>query len=61
MNCDEYTIIRELMGHIEDGSNESVTLSQDESTKTYDVRVGDHTYWGLTLLDALVKARNDRA
>lgn len=54
---DEYAIIQDLMGYVQDGSSQSVTLSQDDATRNYTVTVnGKNSYWGYTLKEALTKA-----
>jgi hypothetical protein len=52
----EWEMIQELMGYVEDGSSQTVTLYQDDATKNYTVKVDSKSYWGHTLKEALTKA-----
>ena len=49
-------ILRELMGYVQNGSDETVSLFQDDATMDYMLRVGKKTYWGLSLENVIEKA-----
>lgn len=50
----EQAAIVNLLGHVEDGSNDVVTIFQDDATKTWTVRVGQtRSEFGDTLSEAL--------
>lgn len=51
--------IRCLMGYVGDGSNETVTLFQDDATRDYFIKVGAKSYHGSTLSEAVKKAVAD--
>lgn len=52
----EQAAIVNLLGHVEDGSNDVVTIFQDDATKTWTVRVGQtRSEFGDTLSEALRK------
>ena len=48
--------LRELMGYVQNGSDETVSLFQDDATMDYMLRVGKKTYWGLSLENVIEKA-----
>jgi hypothetical protein len=48
--------LRKCLGYVENGTATSVTISQDDATKTYCVYVGKNKYHGDTLTEALVIA-----
>lgn len=50
--------LRELMGHIQDGSDKVVKLSQDDATQNYHVSVGSGTSfdYGFSLEQAILRA-----
>lgn len=49
--------LRKLMGYVQNGSNETVSLFQDDATMDYMLRVGKKTYWwGLSLENVIEKA-----
>lgn len=53
---DIYRPLRELLGHIEDGSDQVVTIFQDDTTRKWNVRCGSEMpEEGNTLLEALHK------
>lgn len=56
----QFDILRRLMGYVQNGSNDSVSMYQDEATSTYHVRVGtglrSKAYWGDSLEEAIAKA-----
>ncbi len=43
------------MGHVQNGSDTTVALFQDDATYTYHVRVGKTTHYGQDLFEALMK------
>jgi hypothetical protein len=52
----EQAAIENLLGHVEDGSNDVVTIFQDDATETWTVRVGQtRSEFGDTLSEALRK------
>ena len=48
--------LRKLMGYVQNGSDETVSLFQDDATMDYMLRVGKKTYWGLSLENVIEKA-----
>lgn len=48
--------LRELCGHVEDGSAVTLLISQDEATKTWVVKVGNTSYYGGTIGKAVKNA-----
>ena len=48
--------LRELMGYVQNGSEETVYLFQDDATMDYMLRVGEKTYWGHSLENVIEKA-----
>ena len=48
--------LRKLMGYVQNGSDETVSLFQDDATMDYMLRVGKKTYWGLSLENVIDKA-----
>ena len=48
--------LRELIGYAQNGSDETVSLFQDDATMDYMLRVGKKTYWGLSLENVIEKA-----
>ena len=48
--------LRELMGYVQNGSEETVSLFQDDATMDYMLRVGKKTYWGLSLENVIEKS-----
>ena len=58
-----YNQIRSLMGYVQNSSDTSVTLSQDDATYTYHIRVGNsannRTYWGNSFAEVIRKAVKD--
>jgi len=56
---DGWLVLRELLGYVEDGSGKTVTISQDDATKTWCVAVGRRTFYHEdSLYLALCKARH---
>lgn len=51
--------LRELCGYVEDGSSTSVTISQDDATREWCVRVGKIAYYGGSLTAAFNLAVRD--
>ena len=54
--------LQALCGHIEDGSNDSVTLSQDDATGTWHITVGysprkRKSFWGESFDEVFLKAK----
>ena len=48
--------LRKLMGYVQNGSDETVSLFQDDATMDYMLHVGNKTYWGLSLENVIEKA-----
>ena len=55
-----YDYLIALTGHIQDGSNTTVTLSQDDATHTKHITVGKQRFWGHTWDEAIRKAHQSR-
>lgn len=51
----EQAAIVNLLGHVEDGSDQTVTIFQDDATKTWSVKAGHVYQYGDTLAEALRK------
>lgn len=51
----EHAAIVNLLGHVEDGSDQTVTIFQDDATKTWSVKAGHVYQYGDTLAEALRK------
>ncbi|WP_324271116.1 hypothetical protein SOP91_00200 (plasmid) [Enterobacter hormaechei] len=49
----EQAAIVNLLGHVEDGSDQTVTIFQDDATKTWSVKAGHIYQYGDTLAEAL--------
>ncbi|ENZ5742863.1 hypothetical protein ACGWZF_004265 [Enterobacter hormaechei] len=49
----EHAAIINLLGHVEDGSDQTVAIFQDDATRTWWVRAGKREEYGDTLSDAL--------
>lgn len=56
MEKELFEMIENMMGYVGNGTQTSVTLSQDDATWTYCVRVGKKEYHGQTLNVAIRKA-----
>ena len=48
--------LRKLMGYVQNGSDETVYLFQDDATMDFMLRVGNKTYWGNYLEQVIDKA-----
>lgn len=51
--------LRTCLGYLANGSQQTVSISQDDATSTFNVIVGDQNkreYWGNSLEEALFKA-----
>lgn len=48
--------LRELMGYVQNGSDTTVSLFQDDATRDYILRVGKKRYWGHSLENVIEKA-----
>jgi hypothetical protein len=53
MNLNE---IEQLCGYVGDGSDVTLTISQDDATRTWIVKVGKASYTGRSMRDALREA-----
>lgn len=52
--------LRRLCGYIEDGSSQSVTIGQDDATKTWVLRAGNASYWANSF-EQVIDAATDAA
>ena len=52
-NC--WLKLKQLAGYVQDGSDETVKLFQDDATKSYFVKVGDESHYGSSFEEALSK------
>lgn len=50
---------RELVGYVQNDSATVVKVYQDDATKSYIVSVGNKTYWGDSLREAINKAHKE--
>ncbi|MDI1362557.1 hypothetical protein [Methylotenera sp.] len=41
--------LKQFMGYVQNGSDTTVTMHQDDATQTYVLRVGNSTFYGMTL------------
>ena len=48
--------LEELMGYVQDGSDTTVSLFQDDATMDFMLRVGKKMYWGRSLENVIDKA-----
>ena len=48
--------LRKLMGYVQNRSDETVSLFQDDATMDFMLRVGNKTYWGNYLEQVIDKA-----
>ena len=48
--------LQELMGYVQNGSEETVSLFQDDATMNFILRVGKKMYWGNSLENVIEKA-----
>lgn len=48
-----WKLLRALLGHVQDGSAATVTISQDDATEDWCVRVGKRTFISRSLETAL--------
>lgn len=51
--------LRELLGYVQNGSDTTVKIFQDDATYTFHVKVGSRLYWGDTFEQALDAAIAD--
>jgi len=52
--------LRSLMGYVQNGSETTLSLFQDDATKSFHIKVGNtRSYWGESFKEALQKAIND--
>ena len=54
-----YENLRRCCGYVQNGSQTTVTIGQDDATNTFHVKVGSRAYWGESLSQALEKAAGD--
>lgn len=54
-DAERWTVLRGLLGYVEDGSSETVTICQDDATRDWVVKVGKRTFHDRSL-DAALKA-----
>lgn len=48
--------LKSMMGYVQNGSDTSVCIYQDDATYTYHCKVGKNSYWGNSLKEAINKA-----
>lgn len=48
--------LKRLCGYVQDGSDTTVSLAQDDATRSYLIQVGKTTYHGTSFEEALAKA-----
>jgi len=53
-----FDLLRSLMGYVEDGSDTTVSLCQDDATRYYVCTVGKKSYYGESLKQAIEAAIN---
>ena len=53
--------LRNLCGFIENGTDTTVSISQDDATKHWILKVGKRSYYGFTFIDAFNEAFADEA
>lgn len=51
-----FDMLRECMGYVQNSSEQTVIISQDDATKTFHIACGKNTYWGDSLIEAIEKA-----
>jgi hypothetical protein len=51
-----YDAIRECCGYVENGTDSSFSISQDDATRTWVVRVGKETFHGDSFAQAIHEA-----
>lgn len=52
--------LKRCLGYVENGTETTVTIYQDDATRSYIVRVGNRQYWGESLFQALESAAVDQ-
>lgn len=52
--------LRICLGFVDNASNATVRISQDDATRAFVVHVGNRSYWGKDLFDALQEAAFDQ-
>jgi hypothetical protein len=52
--------LRVCLGHVANGSDTEVRISQDDTTRSFIVYVGNRRYWGDSIFDALQNAADDQ-
>lgn len=57
-DSDRLAAIRVAMGYVENGTGDSVTIFQDDVTKTYHVKAGSTVCWDYTFSGVLDKLRD---
>ena len=55
-----FTDLVELCGHLQDGSQTTVKLSQDDATRTCHITVGNKEYHGPNWVEAINNAAKDQ-
>jgi hypothetical protein len=58
--AEDMTRLRDLMGYVENGSDQTVVLFQDDATMSFIIKTKTYTkensYWGRSLHEAIQKA-----
>ncbi len=52
--------LRICLGFVDNASDSTVKISQDDTTRSFIIYVGNRRYWGDNLFDALQNAANDQ-
>ena len=53
---DYFSMLRELCGYVENGTDTVVKIYQDDATRTFTVLVGKQRFWGYSPEEAVQKA-----
>jgi hypothetical protein len=59
--ADAFDKLRDLVGYVENGSFDTVTLSMDDATRTIHARVDNRHYWANSLIELIDKATKGEA
>ena len=55
-NLDPFSKIKTIAGHVSNDSHRTVTLSQDDATRTFHIRVDQYSFYGRSWEEAIDKA-----
>lgn len=59
-DAERWRLIRDMLGYLEDGSSESVTIDRDDATREWIIRVGNRTHYDISFDAVLRKAHTPR-